>query len=236
MQLTKFRVLGNNESYRKFFTALELKEIPTISKNLNNGVFEVNSVYAPTIVELSRLIEIKIEFLGINAETLGDDQYYGTVRHAIEFYGLTPVIPQALYSFPGFQYNPDKARVSFIVANGTSMQKGIIVKTIYSTDPKIQEFNRIFSAANQKIDWNKIKTYDFAVSESQPAIPPTPKPIVNPNPLPTPKPPVTPTQPVSPNYPPSPTDKPDEGNGLLFAAIGIGLVVAFSRKKGKRKK
>ncbi|HMW08660.1 MAG TPA: hypothetical protein PK079_26035 [Leptospiraceae bacterium] len=170
---------------------------------------------------------------------MADTQYNGTVRHAIQFYGITANIPKSLMAFPGFQYNQSAARISFIVAAGTSWKKGF--NTVYSTDPKIQDFNKIFSAANQKADWTKIKTYDMAVNEAQPTNPiaPSPKPTnpiaPNPNPIPPkPNPNIDPLAPAGGQE--DPNKKKDDSNIMWFALAGIGAFLFFKGKKGRRRK
>jgi hypothetical protein len=227
MQVIKFKTVNqsSNEESKKLLTALDLKNIPV---KFFNEIFEVESNFIPSVNNIAKIIGIKIELVSVG-ETLGaDSPYYGTVRHAIEFYGTTANIPNSLKLFPGFVYNPDKARISFIVANGTALQKGIISKTVYSTDPKIQEFNQTFSLANPKIDWSKVKTYDFAVNESQPVITQTQtqNPRPNPNPIPGPK-------PINPE---TPTKKDGSGDEiLLVAVIGvIGLLLSGNKSKKRR--
>lgn len=110
-----------------------------------------------------------------------DQKYTGVIRHAIEFYGTKPTIPTALKSFRSFLYNQDRARISFITAPGTGFKN---LTKIYSTDPEIQRFNSIFSAANQNINWKLVKTYDFADTANPPQYTPPVAPIPRPNPTP----------------------------------------------------
>ncbi|MDX1960143.1 MAG: hypothetical protein SFU98_16360 [Leptospiraceae bacterium] len=93
-----------------------------------------------------------------------DTKYNGNVRHAIDFFGQRANVPKALQSYPGFFYSASKGRISFTVAPGTSFKK--LTGAIYSTDPAIQNFNRIFSEANKQLNWSKVKTYDFASTET----------------------------------------------------------------------
>lgn len=155
-----------------------------------------------------------------------DTKYTGVIRHAIEFYGTKPTIPAALRSFRGFMYNPDKARISFVVAAGTGFRNPA---KIYSTDPDIQRFNSIFSAANKNINWKLVKTYDFADT-------------TNPAPSQTPNySPVTPAP--KPNIPIVPTDKKDtelvvqEDSSIIpFFLAGAGLLLYLKSQRKKRKK
>lgn len=166
---------------------------------------------------------------------MADTQYTGTVRHAIDFFGITAIIPKSLTTFPGFQYNQSKARISFIVAAGTSWKKGL--NTVYSTDPKIQDFNKIFSAANKNANWSKIKTYDMAVNETQPTNPiviPSPTPRPNPTPTPKPNPNLDPTDPGGAHD--DPNKKKEDSPIVWYALAGIGAFLFFSSKKGKRRK
>jgi hypothetical protein len=248
MQIAKYKIMDNfnsTENSRKFFTALDMKKIPTMTRSLDTKSFEVDSEYVPAVNMIATVIGSRIQLVSIrNNETLqGDSPFYGTVRHAIEFYGTTANIPNALRLFPGFLYNADKARISFIVANGTAMQRGVFSKTIYSTDPKVQEFNSIFSQANPRIDWSKVKAYDFSVNESQPEIIPTPKPVVNPSPNPAPspgpRPNVNPTpRPPVPTVDPTKDVKKDEGSGIFIIGIIAVALYAFAnsgkKKKGRR--
>lgn len=168
---------------------------------------------------------------------MADSKYNGTVRHVIEFYGITANIPKSLTAFPGFIYNQKLARISFIVANGTSWEKGIIKKVVYSTDPKVQDFNKAFSAANKSADWSKIKTYDMAVNETAPS---NPIAIQNPTPRPTPLPTPKPNPSLDPSDPGGASDDPNkkkEDNNMIWYALGaVGLFFMLNKKGKKRKK
>lgn len=154
-----------------------------------------------------------------------DIKYTGVIRHAIEFYGTKPTIPAALRSFRGFLYNPDKARISFVTAAGTGFKNPA---KIYSTDPDIQRFNSIFSAANKNINWKLVKTYDFA-DTTNPAPSQTPNyPQVNPQPRP--------------NIPVTPIDKKDEqivveesSSIIPFFLAGAALLLYIKSQKKKRR-
>ncbi len=153
-----------------------------------------------------------------------DTKYTGVIRHAIEFYGTKPVIPAALKSFRGFIYNVDKGRISFVVAGGTGFTNPT---KIYSTDPDIQKFNSIFSAANKNINWKFVRSYDFADSVN-------PAPSQNYTPV---------APPPNPNIPIVPINKKEdqiivqeESSILPFVAAAAILLVYIKSQKKKRKK
>lgn len=152
-----------------------------------------------------------------------EQKYTGVIRHAIEFYGLKPTLPYALRNFRSYTYNPEKGRISFITASGTGFQK---LRTIYSTDPDIQKFNKIFSDANKNLDWNKIKSYDFADKAATPL-----KQNTNPSPNPP-----SPTPNPSPNKKDDLIIQKDDSNMLPFIiAAGVISFIFLKSKKGKRK-
>lgn len=138
MQITKYVVVTTPENmfsivdtYKKFFNALKLRGIKLFKEDTGNGFFEVDSVFAPQVADVSAKTKIPYDFVSIRT---------------------------------------------------------------------VQE------------------------------IKPTPSPIPRPTPI---------VQPVTPPpvLPPPPIDKPkEEGNGnLIFAVIGIALVLAFTGKKKGRK-
>ncbi|MBE8401333.1 hypothetical protein [Leptospira borgpetersenii] len=88
----------------------------------------------------------------------------GDVRHVIDWSGFSGSvnIPDSLKSFYGFEEQKDKRRISFIVQSGTVFREQFTF-TIYSKDPQVQEFNKIFSQANGQIpNFSKsVLTYDY---------------------------------------------------------------------------
>lgn len=163
-----------------------------------------------------------------------DQKYTGIIRHGIEYYGTKPTIPAALRRYRGFLQNDQRARISFVTAPGTGFKN---LKGVYSTDPDIQTFNKIFSQANPNINWKLVKTYDFVDNVNPP-------PSQNTNPVlpPAPRPPI-----VGPVNPPSnliPTGQKDndiiigeESSPIVpILLIGIAALVILKSKKGKRKK
>lgn len=91
----------------------------------------------------------------------GDAKEDAPVRHFIDYSGVKGpvIIPQALRGYNSFIENQSRRRISFRVGNGTSYRKAFSTVR-YSTDPQIQQFNRIFSEANRNIDYKGLKTYD----------------------------------------------------------------------------
>ncbi|EMI68935.1 hypothetical protein [Leptospira noguchii] len=88
----------------------------------------------------------------------------GDVRHVIDWSGYSGAvnIPEQLRLFYGFLEQPEKRRISFIVQNGTVYREQFSFK-IYSKDPQVLEFNKIFSQANGQIpNFSKsVLTYDY---------------------------------------------------------------------------
>ncbi|MFA4795288.1 hypothetical protein B1J93_17860 [Leptospira kirschneri serovar Pomona] len=88
----------------------------------------------------------------------------GDVRHVIDWSGFSGSIniPDQLRIFYGFLEEQEKRRISFIVQNGTVYREQFSF-TIYSKDPQVQEFNKVFSNANSHIpNFSKsVRTYDY---------------------------------------------------------------------------
>ncbi|WP_061223161.1 hypothetical protein [Leptospira weilii] len=88
----------------------------------------------------------------------------GIVYHAIDFSGYSGAvnIPDSLRLYNGFVEDSEKRRIGFRVQNGSTYRETNIAN-IYSTDPQIPVFNKIFSQSNLNIpNFNTvIKTYDF---------------------------------------------------------------------------
>ncbi|MDI7198048.1 hypothetical protein [Leptospira santarosai] len=88
----------------------------------------------------------------------------GDVRHVIDYSGYsgTVNIPETLRLFYGFLEEPEKRRISYIVQNGTVYREQFSFK-IYSKDPQLPQFNKLFSQANGQIPnfSNSVKTYDY---------------------------------------------------------------------------
>ncbi|EQA71976.1 hypothetical protein [Leptospira noguchii] len=88
----------------------------------------------------------------------------GDVRHVIDWSGYSGEvnIPDSLKIFYGFLEEPEKRRISFIVQSGTVFREQFTFK-IYSKDPQISEFNKIFSQSNIQIpNFSKsVRTYDY---------------------------------------------------------------------------
>ncbi|EMF80858.1 hypothetical protein LEP1GSC188_3136 [Leptospira weilii serovar Topaz str. LT2116] len=88
----------------------------------------------------------------------------GDVRHVIDWSGYSGAvnIPDTLRLFFGFLEEPQKRRISYIVQNGTVYREQFTFK-IYSKDPQVSQFNKIFSQANGQIPnfSNAVKTYDY---------------------------------------------------------------------------
>ncbi|EQA61821.1 hypothetical protein [Leptospira alexanderi] len=88
----------------------------------------------------------------------------GDVRHVIDWSGYSGEvkIPDSLKIFYGFLEEPEKRRISFIVQAGSVYREQFTVK-IYSKDPQIPEFNKIFSQSNIQIPKfsNSVRTYDY---------------------------------------------------------------------------
>ncbi len=88
----------------------------------------------------------------------------GDVRHVIDWSGYsgTVNIPDSLKQYYGFLLDPDRRKISFIVQSGTVFREQLSL-TIYSKDPQIPSFNKIFSDANSQIpNFSKsVLTYDY---------------------------------------------------------------------------
>lgn len=88
----------------------------------------------------------------------------GIVYHAIDYSGYSGEvkIPDSLKLYKGFFEDSEKRRIGFRVQNGTVYRETNIAN-IYSVDPQIPEFNRVFSNSNGHIPnfSQAIKTYDF---------------------------------------------------------------------------
>ncbi|EMY23598.1 hypothetical protein LEP1GSC115_0915 [Leptospira interrogans serovar Australis str. 200703203] len=88
----------------------------------------------------------------------------GDVRHVIDWSGYsgTVNIPDSLKQYYGFLLDPDRRKISFIVQSGTVYREQFSL-TIYSKDPQIPSFNKIFSEANSQIpNFSKsVLTYDY---------------------------------------------------------------------------
>lgn len=88
----------------------------------------------------------------------------GDVRHVIDWSGFSGSvnIPDSLKSFYGFEEQKNQRRISFIVQSGTVFREQFTF-TIYSKDPQVQEFNKIFSQVNGQIpNFSKsVLTYDY---------------------------------------------------------------------------
>ncbi|AKP25955.1 conserved hypothetical protein [Leptospira interrogans serovar Manilae] len=88
----------------------------------------------------------------------------GDVRHVIDWSGYSGEvnIPNSLRIFYGFLEESEKRRISFIVQSGTVYREQFTFE-IYSKDPQISEFNKIFSQSNIQIpNFSKsVRTYDY---------------------------------------------------------------------------
>ncbi|WP_078124333.1 hypothetical protein [Leptospira alexanderi] len=88
----------------------------------------------------------------------------GDVRHVIDWSGYSGKvnIPDSLKQYYGFLLDPDRRKISFIVQSGTVFREQLSL-TIYSKDPQIPSFNKIFSDANSQIpNFSKsVLTYDY---------------------------------------------------------------------------
>ncbi|AVV52233.1 hypothetical protein [Leptospira santarosai] len=88
----------------------------------------------------------------------------GVVFHAIDFSGYSGIvnIPDSLRLYNGFFEDTERRRVGFRVQNG-SVYRETNIANIYSNDPQIPQFNKLFSLANVHIPnfSQSIKTYDF---------------------------------------------------------------------------
>ncbi|WP_078124755.1 hypothetical protein [Leptospira alexanderi] len=88
----------------------------------------------------------------------------GDVRHVIDWSGYsgTVNIPDPLRLFFGFLEEPEKRRISYIVQSGSVYREQFSFK-IYSKDPQVSQFNKIFSQANGQIPnfSNSVRTYDY---------------------------------------------------------------------------
>ncbi|EKR33873.1 hypothetical protein [Leptospira interrogans] len=94
----------------------------------------------------------------------GKYQPSGDVRHVIDWSGYSGAvnIPDQLRLFYSFLEEPNKRRISFIVQNGTVYREQFSFK-IYSKDPQVSQFNKIFSQANGQIPnfLKSVLTYDY---------------------------------------------------------------------------
>jgi hypothetical protein len=92
----------------------------------------------------------------------GDATIDSDVRHVITFRGFAGKvnITSELKNFFQFVYNPDKRRVSFVTEKMTNWRKPFST-TVFSTDPKIKEFNDEFLKSNPQIDFKNIQTFDM---------------------------------------------------------------------------
>jgi hypothetical protein len=112
----------------------------------------------------------------------GDFKLSGVkVRHVIDWtvYGKAVTIPKVLETYPGYTVKNDdtRKRISFLVADGTSYRPWLSViprmRTVYSTDPRIQTFNSEFLKANKDKNFGKwdgtefelLKTYEMEAKD-----------------------------------------------------------------------
>ena len=72
MQITKYVVVTTPENmftivdtYRKFFNALKLRGIKLFKEDTGNGFFEVDSVFAPQIADVSAKTKIPYDFVSV---------------------------------------------------------------------------------------------------------------------------------------------------------------------------
>ena len=72
MQISKYWITEFQnplDSYKKFYAAVKLKGIPLVKEDYNNGFFEVNSMYAPSINSVSTVTGIPIQFVSTRTVT-----------------------------------------------------------------------------------------------------------------------------------------------------------------------
>ncbi|MBK8393654.1 MAG: hypothetical protein IPL26_00165 [Leptospiraceae bacterium] len=72
MQITKYWIAEFSnplDSYKKFYTALRVQGIPLLKEDYNNGFFEVNSVYAPSVMTTATTTGIPIQFVSTRTVT-----------------------------------------------------------------------------------------------------------------------------------------------------------------------
>jgi hypothetical protein len=72
MQITKYVVVTTPENmftivdtYRKFFNALKLRGIKLFKEDTGNGFFEVDSVFAPQVADVSAKTKIPYDFVSV---------------------------------------------------------------------------------------------------------------------------------------------------------------------------
>ena len=72
MQITKYVVVTTPENmftivdtYRKFFNALKLRGIKLFKEDTGNGFFEVDSVFAPQVADVSAKAKIPYDFVSV---------------------------------------------------------------------------------------------------------------------------------------------------------------------------
>ena len=72
MQITKYVVVTTPENmfsivdtYKKFFNALKLRGIKLFKEDTGNGFFEVDSVFAPQVADVSAKTKIPYDFVSI---------------------------------------------------------------------------------------------------------------------------------------------------------------------------
>ena len=72
MQITQYVVVATPENmftivdtYRKFFNALKLRGIKLFKEDTGNGFFEVDSVFAPQVADVSAKTKIPYDFVSV---------------------------------------------------------------------------------------------------------------------------------------------------------------------------
>lgn len=98
-------------------------------------------------------------------------------RFAIDYSVYNKVnIPPQLEEYPGFINSEKRRRISFLLPSTKVFSEFLnlnLKKKLYTTDPKVKEFRRIFLTANSKIDdlsLNYFVFYDKENKDSTPGI------------------------------------------------------------------
>ena len=101
-----------------------------------------------------------------------DIPVYDELRHVISFTSYPGKINlnEEIKGFYKFVFNPSKRRISYVTEQKYNFRKISNPREVYSTDPSIQEFNKLFLSLNKQIPYEKINTYDMVTDTEDESI------------------------------------------------------------------